>query len=457
MARALSTEVELSTTIDELRRAGVRYVNGSIVDTGSINRLKSVPLGKLQSLATSGIGFSYCWATALTNDHFATTDALGGPSGDMRMVADLDSLVRLAATPEWAWVALDQCLDDGSVAPWCERSFAKRMVTQAAARGLRPRMTFEFEWFAGDAASEEPVPCHHGPGYSANAWALLHPFALELLDALAAQGIEVECFHPEYSFGQMEVSTEPVDPVRAADQHVLLRHTVRTVAVRHGYRCSFSPVVLPSGLGNGCHLHFSLLNATGENLFSGGDGPAGLTIEGESFLAGVLAELPALTALACATTPSYERLRPQNWAGAYACWGAQNREAALRFIPGAAAARGRAANMEFKAVDGSGHPYLLVGGLIAAGLDGVSRGLRLPAAVSLDPHDMNARERAAAAVRQLPSSLDEAAAALAASDVLRSALGDVLCDAMIAVRRAEAEADAGRPLEELIAEQLWRF
>ena len=171
----------------------------------------------------------------------------------------------------------------------------------------------------------------------------------------------------------------------------------------------------------------------------------------------MLAELPGLTALACATTPSYERLRPQNWAGAYACWGAQNREAALRFIPGAAASRGRAANMEFKAVDGSGHPYLLVGGLIAAGLDGMSRGLRLPSAVTVDPHLMSAGERAAAAVRQLPSSLDEAAAALAGSSVLRAAMGDVLCDAMIAVRRAEAEADAGRPLDELIAEQLWRF
>jgi glutamine synthetase len=458
VARVVGTEARLVAAVDDLREAGVRYVSGSLVDTGSINRLKSVPLDKLASLATTGIGFSYCWATALTNDHFTTTDVLGGPSGDMRMVADLDSLVQTGATPEWAWAALDQYLQDGSVAPWCQRSFVKRMVAQAAERGYALQMTYEFEWFVGKVEADGMLgPCHLGPGYSSNAWALVHPYALDLLDALAAQDVSVECFHPEYSFGQMEVSTAPVDPVRAADGHVLFRHTARTVAARHGYRCSFSPVVLPSGLGNGCHLHFSLWNKAGDNLFAGGNSVAELTGEGESFLAGVLADLPALTALACATTPSYERLKPQHWSGAYACWGQENREAALRFIPGAAGARGQTANMEFKAVDGSGHPYLVVGAVIAAGLHGLEQGLHLPRPVAVDPHDMSLEERAAEGIKQLPSSLGEAAEALASSAVLRAAMGDVLFDAMVAVRRAEAEADAGRPLDELVAEQLWRF
>lgn len=458
VGRVVDVEARLAATVEDLRAAGVRYVSGSIVDTGSINRLKSVPLGKLASLATKGLGFSYCWATALTNDHFTETDVLGGPSGDMRMIADLDSLVQLGATPEWAWVALDQYLQDGSVAPWCERSFAKRLVDQAVERGYSLRMTYEFEWFVGKVAGDGMLgACHLGPGYSSNAWALIHPYALDLLDSLAAQDVDVECFHPEYSFGQMEVSIAPTDPVRAADQHVLFRHTARTVAARHDYRCSFSPVVLSSGLGNGCHLHFSLWNEAGDNLFAGGDGQAGLTADGESFLAGVLAELPALVALACATTPSYERLKPQNWSGAYRCWGQENREAALRFIPGMVGTRAQSANTEFKVVDGSGHPYLVVGAVIAAGLHGLEERSRLPQPIAVDPHTMTPAERAAGGISQLPSSLGEAAQALAGSAVLRSAMGDVLFDAMVAVRRAEADADADRPLDELIAEQLWRF
>lgn len=442
----------------ELRASGIRYVCGSMVDSGSINRLKSVPVEQLATLASTGIGFSYCWATALTNDHFTSTDALGGPSGDMRLVADLRSLTRLGATPAWAWVALDQHLQDGTVAPWCSRSFVKRMVARAAERGLYVQMTYEHEWFVGRQREDGSLePSHRGPGYSSNAWALTQEYAVDLLDALSAQGMVIEQFHPEYAYGQLEVSLAPRDPVTAADWHVLFRHTARTVAAEHGYRCSFSPVVLPDGLGNGCHLHFSLWDSARRNLFSAGRGRLGMTAEGEAFLAGVLAELPALTALGCATVPSYQRLQPQHWAGAYAVWGHENREAALRFIQGMVGARGQVANAEFKAPDASGHPYLLAGAVIAAGLAGIDGGLTLPEPVAEDPHTLPAGEKARRGIHQLPASLAEAAEALAKSTVLREAMGDVLFDAMVAVRRAEAEMDSGRSVEELVREQLWRF
>lgn len=450
-------DARISRVLAELRDAGVRYVAGSMVDSGSINRLKSVPLDKLGSMANSGLGFSNCWATALSNDHFTTTSVLGGPSGDMRMVADLDALVQLSPTPEWAWVPLDQYTQEGEVTPWCQRSFLKRMTTAAADAGYSLQVAYEFEWFVGEEIEGGILePIHRGPGYSANAWALVHPFALDLLDALGGQGVPVEQFHPEYSFGQLEVSLGPTDPVTAADHHVLFRHTARVVAADQGYNCSFSPITVP-GLGNGCHVHFSLWNESSENLFAEGPGVAELTEEGEAFLAGVLAELPALTALSCATVPSYERLQPQHWSGAYACWGHENREAALRFIQGMAGTRRKSANMEFKAVDGTGHPYLIPAGIIAAGLDGVRRGLRLPEPVSVDPHTLPEEERARLGIRRLPASLSEAAAALEASAVLRAAMGEVLHDSMVAVRRAEAEADEGRPMEDLVSEQLWRF
>ena len=451
------SEARVQRTVEELRTAGVRYVAGSMVDTGSINRLKSVPLEKLPGLARSGIGFSCCWGVALSNDHFTTTPAVGGPTGDMRLVADLDSLAPMAPAPAWAWVALDQYDQEGRPIGYCQRSFLKRMIAAAGERALGLRMAYELEWFVGHQTEEDrALPVHRGPGYSANAWAQTHEFALDLLDALAAEGVAVEQFHPEYSFGQMEVSLGVSDPLRTADRHVLFRHTARTVAAEHEYRCSFSPVTVP-GLGNGCHLHFSLWDVAGRNLFAGGDRAVGLTEEGEAFLAGVLTELGALVALSCATVPSYERLRPRRWSGAYGCWGHENREAALRFIQGMRGARGTSANVEFKAADCSGHPYLMPAGVIAAGLAGMDRGLTLPAPVREDPHSLSEQERRRRGIVRLPSSLGEAAAALEASEVLRTAMGPMLHDTMVAVRRAEAEEDEGRPLDELVAEQLWRF
>jgi glutamine synthetase len=115
------------------------------------------------------------------------------------------------------------------------------------------------------------------------------------------------------------------------------------------------------------------------------------------------------------------------------------------------------ANMELKAADCAGHPYLLPGAVIAAGLNGIEQGMRLPEPCWIDPASLSEEERAAAGYEQLPSSLSAAADALEASEVLRAAMGDLLHDCTVAVRRAEAEADEGRPIDEVVREHLWRF
>ena len=99
------------------------------------------------------------------------------------------------------------------------------------------------------------------------------------------------------------------------------------MARTHGLAVSFAPVVFAGLVGNGDHLHLSLWNRRGRNLFAGGDGPEGMRREAESFTAGVLAALPAITAISCPSLASYQRLQPHRWAGAFACWGRENREA----------------------------------------------------------------------------------------------------------------------------------
>jgi glutamine synthetase len=144
--------------------------------------------------------------------------------------------------------------------------------------------------------------------------------------------------------------------------------------------------------------------------------------------AGILAHLPALLAVGAPCPASYLRLVPSRWAGAFACWGVETRETALRFVPGSYEG---AANLEVKCVDLAANPYLLVGALIAAGLDGIDAGRSLPSAVSGDPAALPGAPR-------LPTTLDEATDAFAADALLREAFGDVLFDGIVAVRRAEA-------------------
>ena len=197
--------------------------------------------------------------------------------------------------------------------------------------------------------------------------------------------------------------------------------------------------------------------ARGRNLFTGGAGPHGLTAEGEAIAAGILELLPALLGIGAPSVASYLRLVPSHWAGVFACWGHETREAALRLVTGNAGTESSAANLEVKCFDLAANPYLLLGALVAAALDGLGRRRRLPPPVSGDPARFSADELAARSIRRLPTTLDESTEALAATDTLRTALGDMLMDAVLAVRRAEADRFRDTSPEDVVAALRWVY
>jgi glutamine synthetase len=216
-------------------------------------------------------------------------------------------------------------------------------------------------------------------------------------------------------------------------------------------------VVFAGLVGNGDHLHFSLWNRRGRNLFHGGDGPEGMTKQAEAFSAGVLQSLPAIVGVSCPSVASYLRLRPHRWAGPWAAWGRENREAGLRFVTGMVGSRPEAANLEIKPVDGSSNPYLVLGAVVAAGLHGLERDLRLPEPTTEDPASIPAARRKKLGITQLPSSLDAAIGELERSSVLREAMGDMLFDSFLATRRGEAEAFAGMDDDAVARAHRWRY
>ncbi|MFL5798352.1 MAG: glutamine synthetase family protein [Actinomycetota bacterium] len=442
--------------IDSLSALGVRAVACTQVDNAGVARVKSVPLSLLERAARFGIGMSPVFEVFVVDDTITSSDEVSGPVGDLRLMPDTAALKVLAAQPGWAWAPVDKHTQEGQRYAGCQRTFAKRMVRAAADRGIEVRMAFELEWFQAGAGSEIEEPVHTGPAYGFPVLATISDYARDLIAALEDEGVGVEQFHPEYAMGQLEISVAPADPVGAADTTVLVRQTIRGVAARHGMRASFSPVVIAGHVGNGGHVHFSLWRE-GRNLFAGGTGPHGMTEEGEAFAAGILAELPALVAIGSPSVPSYLRLVPQHWAGAFACWGRENREAAVRFVTGMVGTRESAANTEVKCFDSSANPYLLAGAVLAAGMAGLERNLRLPEEVTVDPGGMTDDERAERGIQRLPQSLEEALANLEKSDVLRDAMGPMLFGPFTAVRRAEIAAFADMGPEEIVAAHRWRY
>ncbi|MFC5803843.1 glutamine synthetase family protein [Streptomyces formicae] len=417
------------------------------VDNAGLTRVKAVPVGRLTHAATRGVGMSPVFDVYLVDDSITTSRHIGGPGGDLRLVPDLERLTVLAGQPGWAWAPVDRYDQEGQPYAACQRLFARRMARLAAERGIELRMGFETEWIV----QREGAYPWAGPAYGMARVVELSDYVNEVLRTLGAQGVEVLQIHPEYAVGQFEVSVAPSDPVGAADLAVLVRETVRAVSLRHGLTALFGPAVEAAGVGNGGHLHLSLWR-DGQNLCRAGDGPFGMSADSEAFLAGVLDALPALLAVGAPSPASYLRLEPSRWAGAFQCWGLENREAALRFITGAPDDPD-GANAEVKCFDAAANPYLVTGAVIAAGLAGLEAGAGLPAPVRGDPALTGPRDAGAEAGSgapdvggppRLPRSLPEALAHFERSDVLREALGEALFEAIAAVRRAESELFAGR-------------
>jgi glutamine synthetase len=433
----------------ELAGRQVRTVALTWVDNAGVQRVKAVPVDRLAHAAAWGVGMSPVFDVFLVDDSITNSRHVGGPAGDLRLYPDLDRLTVLAAQPGWAWAPVDRLTQEGEPYPCCQRTFARRMAETAAEVGLELRMAFEVEWFVG---RDELTPACQGPAYGMTRLVELSDYADAVLRALAAQGVPVDQFHPEYAPGQLELSVAAADPVAAGDLNVLVRQTIRAVSQEHGYRVSFAPVVVPGVVGNGAHLHWSpWLN--GRNLFSGGPGPYGLTERGESLLAGLRDRLPALCAIGAPSPASYLRLVPQRWAAPWRCWGLENREAALRLVTGSRGERDLAANAELKCFDAAANPYLLVGAVTAVATAALDAGLRLPPEVPGDPALLPAADQPP----RLPGSVPEAVAALRADDLLAGVLGEPLLAAFCAVREAEHELFADAAPEAIAEGTRWRY
>src|SRR5205823_8653404 len=153
----------------------------------------------------------------------------------------------------------------------------------------------------------------------------------ELVGALESQGIVLEQYYSELGHGQHEISTGHAPALRAADEQLFVRETIRGVAARRGLIASLAPKPWPENAGNGGHIHFSLWDESGaRNRFHDASASDRLSGEARSFIAGVLAHLPGLCGLAAPSFNSYHRIIPQYWAGAFVCWGHDNREAPVR-------------------------------------------------------------------------------------------------------------------------------
>jgi len=432
--------------VDDVVRAAeagdVRLIRFLYCDNGCVIRGKSAHRQGLAERLRSGIGLTVAMQAMNALDQLQSVQGMG-PVGEIRLVPDPSTFTRLPYAPQQALVFVDLRTLDG--APWgaCPRSFLQRAIAQAADAGFAVQAAFEPEWSLARREGDEYQPYDESLCFSTIGMLTAAPVIADVVDALTAQGLVVEQYYPELGHGQQELSIRHAPALRAADNQLRYRETVRAVAWQHGLVASLAPKPWPNQAGNGAHVHWSLWDRDGAtNLLYDPSLPYGLSALGRQFVAGVLDHLPGLVALTCPSFNSYHRLRPQSWSSAFTCYGPDNREAAVRICSTFRGEEMASTNLELKASDNSCNPYLALGGLIAAGLDGVHRALELDEGrlALVDPATLTDAQRAERGIRRLPTTLGEALDALEGDRVLLDALGELLARSYLAVRRSEWEA-----------------
>lgn len=339
---------------------------------------------------------------------------------------------------------------DGAPWPCCPRNFLRQALADLESEaGLRLFAAFEHEMhYAGADATE-------GSSYSLHAFRSQGAFGEVLTYAMAAAGLEPEGFLSEYGPRQYEVVMRPALGLASADRAVILRELARAAAHRLGHRASFAPIMTPDGLGNGVHIHISLRDLDGNPATFDAAHPHGLSQAAGRFIAGLLRHLPALCAITAPTVVSYLRLAPHRWSASYNNLGYRDREAAVRIAPVNELSDTPVAeqyNFEYRAGDATASPYLALGAVVNAGLQGLREDLAMPHVMDgVDPENLGDAEKQALGIARLPTSLNAALDALDGDATAGSWFPAPLLDAYMRYKHYEVEMMDGLSADALCA------
>ncbi|MEP7453612.1 glutamine synthetase family protein [Phyllobacterium sp. SB3] len=418
-------------------------------DLAAITRGRSVTESKLERLAATGIG----WLQAnlsLTPFNAIADPNPWGSSGDLRILPDMGARFRTgktgSATP-FDLVFGDIVQLDGT--PWlgCTRTMLRdALAALKKATGLSVIATFEHEFQIFDGG----FPSSHSLSFEALRRA--DPFAPQLMAALEEAGIAPEVIIAEFGEDQFEVTHAPTDALNAADRAVAIREITRETARNTGWRASFAPKTAPLAVGNGVHIHFSFIDSEGNPATYDPARPGRLSAKAGAFCAGVLRHLPALTPMTAASVSSYYRLKPHSWSSSYTWLADQDREATLRICPTVSIGGrdpARQFNIEYRAADATGNPYLSLAVIIRAGLEGLNANLPTPPLVTGDPSVMDETALKSLGLVRLPETLDAALDALLADRIVTGWFAPEFIETFAGVKKAEIEKFADKPADEV--------
>ncbi len=419
--------------LKKIKEDKVKFI--SLQFTDMVGAVKSVdmPLHNIEGALDDGV-----WFDGSSVEGFARIQ-----ESDMRLILDTNTYAVLPWSPEdrrRARIFCDIYMPDGKPFEGDPRGTLKRALEKLAKRGWTYNIGPEPEFFLFKGTNGEgvhPVPHDVGGYFDFSADDEAVRVRTELMEALMSMGIEVEVGHHEAALAQHEIDFRYANALRAADNILTLKYTVKAIAAQHGLVASFMPKPVFGINGSGMHCHQSLFDKTGANLFFDAKDEFNLSKTAHSFIAGQLEHAPALAGVVSPIVNSYKRLVPGYEAPVYVGWAQSNRSALIR-IPRYTKGRDKSMRAELRFPDPSCNPYLAFTAMLAAALDGIDNKKTPPAPLNnVNLYELNRAERTKMGVGELPGSLAEALTLFEKDSVLKAALGETITEAYLRAKWEE--------------------
>ncbi|MDO7785763.1 glutamine synthetase family protein [Desulforamulus aquiferis] len=422
----------IETTLREMENKDIAFTRLLYIDNDGVIRGQAAVGDQIEGVFKTGHSY------ALAMPFFGVLDTIGpetnfGCAGEVSAVPDLNTFRILPYVPNTASVICDfLSKDTHQDTGLCPRTMLKKLLSKI---DYQVNVAFENEFYLLKRDEQgRLVPFDNSLCFTTSGMNQGHQVISDIIKALQAQQLTVEKYLAEYGPGQHEIAVKYSDALRACDNQVIFRETVRGVSQNYGLVGSFMPKIFSDKAGSGAHIHFSFWSE-GKNVFYDPKDENQLSLTARYFIGGIIKHLPALCAFTAPTVTSYKRLVPHNWASAYGCYGFANREAALRVIPGSRGKEEKSFNIEFKPVDGTCNPYLALTAILAAGMDGIEKEIDPGKAIDFDPANLSDQERQDLGIFRFPTNLGEAVIALQEDQFFREVLGDVMYDEYIKLKR----------------------
>ncbi len=432
------SEERIKEVLDAARRDGVEIVKLEWVGLDLILRNMATSVDQLEDAIRYGIGVTKAQQSFNVLDHLVPDGLYGSESSEFKLVPDPATYTSIPHIKGIGRMQTELSEPDTLKPTETDpRFFLRRMIEKLGKMGMTAKVGLEAEFYLFDKSTKEPAV--NGKLMSSSEIDSMSRFLIEARKSLNAVGIEVEHIKKEYGGAQYEITYRYGEPLCIADSFVLLKSMIKSLADTMGFLASFMPKVSTSSPGSGLHIHISLFEKkSGKNIMHDPSDRKGngLSETGYGFIAGVMKHMKALCAFENPLSNSYKRLIPGSWAPAHVSYGYDHRGVAIR-IPSDPPGSTESKRMELRLPDCSVNPHIAVGAVLAAGMDGIERGLDPGEPLSYDPAKYDETELRKKGVDMLPTTLVEAIHYAETDRELRSIMGELLYDEYIKVRKSE--------------------